>query len=123
MLTRSKPLSTSLVRTYHEREFASERLNCRSSEQQRHNEWQGKLAEQWGLSSQVGSGRVARLTEGQHPYAEAQFVRHQVSKTYEGKFGKEVTSVEHRVGGDATFSTPKSVSLHPSWGRLHAPLV
>src|SRR6185437_3492907 len=28
-----------------------------------------------------------------------------------GKFGKEVTSVEHRAGWDATFSAPKSVSL------------
>jgi conjugative relaxase-like TrwC/TraI family protein len=38
-------------------------------------------------------------------------VRHQVSRTYEGKFGKEVTSAEHRAGWDATFSAPKSVSL------------
>jgi conjugative relaxase-like TrwC/TraI family protein len=38
-------------------------------------------------------------------------VRHQVSKTYEGKYGREVTSVEHRAGWDATFSAPKSVSL------------
>ena len=34
-----------------------------------------------------------------------------VSRTYEGKFGKEVTSAEHRAGWDATFSAPKSVSL------------
>jgi conjugative relaxase-like TrwC/TraI family protein len=38
-------------------------------------------------------------------------VKHQVSRTYEGKNGKEVTSVEHRAGWDATFSAPKSVSL------------
>jgi hypothetical protein len=50
-----------------------------------------------------GACRVhfARLTEGQHPHTEAQLVRHQVSKTYQGKFGKEVTSVEHRAGWDA----------------------
>lgn len=40
-----------------------------------------------------------------------QLVRHQVSKTYEGKGGKKITSVEHRAGWDATFSAPKSVSL------------
>ena len=40
-----------------------------------------------------------------------QLVRHQASKTYEGKGGKEITSVEHRAGWDATFSAPKSVSL------------
>jgi conjugative relaxase-like TrwC/TraI family protein len=34
-----------------------------------------------------------------------------VPRTYEGKNGKEVTSVEHRAGWDATFSAPKSVSI------------
>ena len=111
MLTLSKPLSASQVRTYHEREFASERQNYWSRDQQGHSEWQGKLAEQWGLSGPVGNEHFARLTEGQHPETEAQLVRHQASKTYEGKFGKEVTSVEHRAGWDATFSAPKSVSL------------
>ena len=111
MLTISKPLSASQVRTYHEREFASERQNYWSRDQQGHSEWQGKLAEQWGLHGPVGNEHFARLTEGQHPHTEAQLVRHQVSKTYEGKFGKEVTSVEHRAGWDATFSAPKSVSL------------
>ena len=111
MLTISKPLSASQVRTYHEREFASERQNYWSRDQQGHSEWQGKLAEQWGLEGAVGNEHFARLTEGQHPHTEAQLVRHQASKTYEGKFGKEVTSVEHRAGWDATFSAPKSVSL------------
>jgi conjugative relaxase-like TrwC/TraI family protein len=111
MLTISKPLSAGQVRTYHEREFASERQNYWSRDQQGHSEWQGKLAEQWGLSGPVGNEHFARLTEGQHPHTEAQLVRHQASKTYEGKFGKEVTSVEHRAGWDATFSAPKSVSL------------
>src|SRR6202453_4959184 len=111
MLTISKPLSASQVRTYHEREFASERQNYWSRDQQGHSEWQGGLAERWGLQGEVGSEHFARLTEGQHPETEAQLVRHQVSRTYEGKFGKEVTSVEHRAGWDATFSAPKSVSL------------
>ncbi len=111
MLTISKPLSGSQVRTYHEREFASERQNYWSRDQQGHSEWQGKLAEQWGLEGAVGNEHFARLTEGQHPHTEEQLVRHQASKTYEGKFGKEVTSVEHRAGWDATFSAPKSVSL------------
>jgi len=111
MLTISKPLSASQVRTYHDREFASERQNYWSRDQQGHSEWQGKLAEHWGLEGAVGNEHFARLTEGQHPHTEAQLVRHQVSKTYEGKFGKEVTSVEHRAGWDATFSAPKSVSL------------
>ena len=111
MLTISKPLSSGQAQSYHTREFASEQQNYWSRDQQGHSEWQGKLAEQWGLDGPVGNEHFARLTEGQHPHTEAQLVRHQASKTYEGKFGKEVTSVEHRAGWDATFSAPKSVSL------------
>ena len=111
MLTISKPLSASQARTYHEREFASEKQNYWSRDQQGHSEWQGRLAEQWKLAGTVESEHFARLSEGQHPHTAEQLVRHQVSRTYEGKFGKEVTSAEHRAGWDATFSAPKSVSL------------
>src|SRR5450631_2994306 len=111
MLTISKPLSASQARTYHAREFASQQQNYWSRDQQGHNEWQGRLAEQWKLSGRIESDQFARLSEGQHPLTEPQLVRHQVSRTYEGKFGKEVTSTEHRAGWDATFSAPKSVSL------------
>jgi conjugative relaxase-like TrwC/TraI family protein len=38
-------------------------------------------------------------------------VWHQPSRTYENRYGKEVTSVGHRAGWDATISAPKSVSL------------
>ena len=111
MLTISKPLSASQARTYHAREFAAHEQNYWSRDQQGHSEWQGRLTEQWGLHGPVGSEHFARLSEGQHPYTEEQLVRHQVSRTYEGKFGREVTSTEHRAGWDATFSAPKSVSL------------
>src|ERR1700678_497105 len=111
MLTISKPLSASQARTYHAREFAAQEQNYWSRDQQGHSEWQGRLAEQWGLRGGVGSEHFARLSEGQHPHTQGQLVRHQVSRTYEGKFGKEVTSAEHRAGWDATFSAPKSVSL------------
>ena len=110
MLTISKPLSASQAQTYHAREFASQEQNYWSRDQQGHSEW-GRLAEQWGLQGGVGSEHFARLSEGQHPHTEEQLVRHQVSRTYEGKFGREVTSAEHRAGWDATFSAPKSVSL------------
>jgi len=111
MLTISKPLSAGQARTYHKREFASERQNYWSRDQQGRSEWQGKLADQWKLAGIVESEHFARLSEGQHPHTAEQLVRHQVSRTYEGKFGKEVTSAEHRAGWDATFSAPKSVSL------------
>ncbi len=111
MLSISKPLSAGQARTYHAREFASEKQNYWSQDQQGHSEWQGQLAKEWGLQGAVGSEHFARLSEGQHPETEAQLVRHSVSKTYEGKNRKEITTVEHRAGWDATFSAPKSVSL------------
>jgi conjugative relaxase-like TrwC/TraI family protein len=111
MLSISKPLSAGQARTYHAKEFASEQQNYWSREQQGHSEWQGRLAGEWGLAGSVGAEHFARLSEGQHPETEAQLVRHQTSKTYEGKKGKEITTVEHRAGWDATFSAPKSVSL------------
>ena len=111
MLTISKPLSASQAQTYHAREFAAQEQNYWSRDQQSHSEWQGRLAEQWGLQGGVGTEHFARLSEGQHPHTEEQLVRHQVSRTYEGKFGREVISAEHRAGWDATFSAPKSISL------------
>jgi conjugative relaxase-like TrwC/TraI family protein len=111
MLTMSKPLSASQARMYHAKEFVSQQQNYWSRDQQGHSEWQGRLAQQWRLNGPVEAEQFARLSEGQHPYTEAQLVRHQVSRTYEGKNGKEVTSVEHRAGWDATFSAPKSVSI------------
>jgi conjugative relaxase-like TrwC/TraI family protein len=106
-----KPLSAGQARMYHEREFASQGQNYWSRDQQGHSEWQGKLAQQWGLDGSVGSEEFARLTEGQHPLSGEQLVRHQPQKTYENQIGKEVTSVEHRAGWDGTISAPKSVSL------------
>jgi len=111
MLSISQPLSAGQARTYHAREFASSEQNYWSRDQQGHSEWQGRLAGEWGLAGAVGAEHFARLSEGQHPQTEAQLVRHQTAKTYDGKFGREVTSVEHRAGWDATFSAPKSVSL------------
>lgn len=111
MLTISKPLSASQARTYHKEEFASQQQNYWTRNQQGFSEWQGRLAGQWNLNGPVHDDHFARLAEGQHPQTGEQLVRHQVSRTYEGKGGKEVTSVEHRAGWDATFSAPKSVSI------------
>lgn len=111
MLTLSKPLSASQAQTYHAKEFASEQQNYWSRDPGVHSEWQGRLARQWNLSGPVQAEHFARLANGQHPNTEEQLVRHQVSRTYEGKNGKEITSVEHRAGWDATISAPKSVSI------------
>src|SRR5260370_8568060 len=107
MLTISKPLSASQARTYHEREFASEKQNYWSRDQQGHSEWQGKLAQQWKLAGSVRAEHFARLSEGQHPHTAEQLVRHQVSRTYECTFGKEVTSADNRAMQATPFSVLK----------------
>jgi len=56
-----------------------------------------------GLHGAVGSEHFARLSEGEHPHTEEQLVRHQVSRTYEGKFGREVTSAGAPRRMDARF--------------------
>jgi conjugative relaxase-like TrwC/TraI family protein len=111
MLTISKALSPGQARTYHAREFVSETQNYWSRDAQVRSEWQGRLAKEWGLRDSVGTEEFARLSEGQHPESGAQLVKHQPAKTYDNEYGKEITSVEHRAGWDATFSAPKSVSL------------
>ncbi len=111
MLTISKALSAEQARTYHAREFVSEKQNYWSRDAQVHSEWQGRLAQEWRLRGSVGAGGFGRLSEGQHPETGAQLVKHQPARTYENEYGKEITSVEHRAGWDATFSAPKSVSL------------
>ena len=111
MMTMSKALSAGQARTYHAREFTSEQANYWSQGQQGHSEWQGRLADEWGLKGEVGAEHFARLTEGKHPVTQEQMVWHQPSRTYENRYGKEVTSVGHRAGWDATISAPKSVSL------------
>ncbi|MGI8741690.1 MAG: relaxase domain-containing protein [Bryobacteraceae bacterium] len=80
----SKPLSAGQARTYHAREFASERQNYRSRDQQGFSDWQGRLAEQWGLEGAVGNDHLARLSEGQHPFTEEQLVRHQARRDHSG---------------------------------------
>jgi len=111
MLTISKSLSAGQAQTYHSREFTSEKQNYWSRDPQVHSEWRGSLAREWGLKGSVGAEHFARLSEGQHPESGAQLVKHQPARTYENERGKEITSVEHRAGWDATFSAPKSVSL------------
>ncbi len=111
MLTISKPLSASQAQTYHEKEFTSPDQSYWSLGQTIQGEWHGKLAEKFGLAGTVGAEEFARLSEGQHPATAEQLVQHRQSHTYQNTEGKTVTSVEHRAGWDATFSTPKSVSL------------
>ena len=111
MLRISKALSASQAQTYHAREFTSPEQSYWSRGQEVPGEWQGQLAETFGLSRPVGAEEFARLTEGQHPLTGEQLVQHRQASEYQKADGKTVNSVEHRAGWDATFSAPKSISL------------
>src|SRR5713226_3201576 len=111
MLTISKPLSAGQAQSYHAEEFGNARENYYTEAEEIHGEWHGRLAEQWGLHSEVREEHFQRLSEGQHPITGEQLIRHQAAREYMNRHGEKVSAMEHRAGWDATFSAPKSVSL------------
>jgi len=117
MLTISKPLSASHAHAYHREEFANAQANCYSDGDIVRSEWNGKLAEQWGLHGEVWEGQFLRMANGQHPITGEQLVRHAPVREYVGRRGERVRMMRHRAGWDAVFSAPKSVSLTALVGR------
>src|SRR5579863_5955535 len=111
MLTISKPLSSAQAQAYHKEEFANARDNYYSEGDRVRGEWHGKLAERWDLKGEVYEEHFARLANGQHPLTGGQLVQHRGAMEYVTDRGKEVKTMEHRAGWDATFSAPKSISL------------
>jgi conjugative relaxase-like TrwC/TraI family protein len=111
MVTLSKPISSGQAQAYHKEEFANAKDNYYTEGERVRGEWQGQLAERWGLTGEVQEQQFARLSEGQHPVTGEQLVRHQTVREYENVRGEMVRTMEHRAGWDATFSAPKSVSL------------
>ena len=111
MLTISKPLNAGQAQTYHAKEFTSAEQNYWQQSGAVLGEWQGKLAESFGLTGGVDAQHFTRLSEGQHPYTAEQLVRHRTGQEYTTADGAVVKPVEHRAGWDTTFSAPKSVSL------------
>jgi conjugative relaxase-like TrwC/TraI family protein len=111
MLTISKPLSAGQAQTYHEKEFTAKDQNYWSQRGVIAGEWQGRLAERFGLAGTVSAEDFAKLSQGQDPQTGEQLVRQRASYEYQDADGKTVKTMEHRAGWDATFSAPKSVSL------------
>jgi conjugative relaxase-like TrwC/TraI family protein len=111
VLTISKPLSATQAQTYHRKEFTAKEQNYWSQRGEIAGEWQGRLAEKFGLAGAVSAEEFARLSQGQHPQTGEQLVRQRASYEYTDADGKTVKTMEHRAGWDATFSAPKAVSL------------
>src|SRR5262245_7698146 len=117
MLTISQPLSSSRAQKYHAEEFTSRSQAYYADGDHVRGEWQGRLAEHFGLRGDVRSEHFARLSEGRHPFSEEQLVRQRLPHTYETADGQTVKTMGHRAGWDATFSAPKSVSLTALVGK------
>jgi len=111
MLTISKPISSGQAQTYHAKEFTSAEQNYWKQGDSILGEWQGQLAEKYGLAGAIDTQHFARLSEGQNPHTAVQLVKHRKAQEYTAADGSSVKPVEHRAGWDATFSAPKSVSL------------
>lgn len=111
MLTISKPLSAGQAQSYHQKEFTAKEQNYWSQRGETMGEWQGRLAEKFGLAGAVAAEEFARLSQGQHPQTGEQLVRQRASYEYKDGEGNSIKTMEHRAGWDATFSAPKSVSL------------
>ena len=111
MLTISKPLSASQAQTYHAKEFTAKEQNYWNQQGATVGEWQGHLAQKFGLAGAVSADDFARLSQGQHPQTAEPLVRQRTSYEYADADGKTIKTMEHRAGWDATLSAPKSVSL------------
>ena len=111
MVRISKAISATKLQDYHKREFTSPDQSYWSQGQQVVGQWQGQLAEKFGLSGTVGAEEFQRLSEGQHPHTGEQLVLHRQPFEYANAAGEMVKSVQHRAGWDAMFAPPKSVSL------------
>ena len=111
MLTISKALNASQAATYHKKDFVSETQSYYAKDDALLGEWQGDLADRFGLSGAVSKADFMALANGQNPQTGEQMVKHRIASEQTNPDGSITKTVEHRAGWDATFSAPKSVSL------------
>ena len=64
MLTISKPLSSGQAQTYHAKEFTSAEQNYWQQSDTILGEWQGKMAERFGLAGTIDAQHFARFVNG-----------------------------------------------------------
>ena len=97
MLTISSAISAGQAQTYHQKEFTAKEQSYWSQKQPIEGEWQGKLAEKFGLADSVGTQEFARLSQGQHPFTVEQLVQHRTAHQYKDERGKTVTSMSSQT--------------------------
>ena len=111
MVTISKAVNASQAGTYHTKDFVSETQSYYAKDDALLGEWQGHLANRFGLSGTVSKADFMALANGQNPQTGEQMVKHRIASEQTNPDGSITKTVEHRAGWDATFSAPKSVSL------------
>ena len=92
MLTISKPLSATQAQTYHAKEFTSPEQSYWRRGQAVTGEWQGQLADKFGLVRFRRSRGVCPALEGQNPQTGEQLVQHRQAHQYTNGDGKTITS-------------------------------
>jgi conjugative relaxase-like TrwC/TraI family protein len=105
------PLSSSQAKTYHKMDYTSEAQSYYKQNGAVQGQWQGQLAEKYGLKGIVAPEEFSLLADGKHPQTDDQLVKHRNGQEYTNADGTTTKPVEHRAGWDATFSPAKSVSL------------
>jgi conjugative relaxase-like TrwC/TraI family protein len=110
-MTMSKPLSAGQAQRYHREQLRDVGENYYSEGQEILGQWDGQLAEAWGLEGAVGEAEFARLAQGQHPLTGEQLIRMQGVRTQMGEGSEQHQTADHRAAWDLTISAPKSVSV------------
>ncbi len=111
MLSISKALSVAAAEDYYDEQYSNGRENYYTEGDKVTGAYFSGLAEEIGLSGDVSREEFQRLIRGQDPLTGGQIIKHVPSKTYDNKFGKQITTATHRAGWDLTFNAPKSISL------------
>jgi len=118
MLTISKALNASQAGTYHTKDFVSETQSYYAKDDALLGEWQGHLANRFGLSGTVSKADFMALANGQNPRTGEQMVKHRIAGEQTNPDGSITKTVEHRAGWDATFSAPTPPSRPGDLSRL-----
>lgn len=96
MLTISKALNSAQAATYHTKDFVSETQRYYAKDDALLGEWQGELANRFGLSGTVGKADFMALANGQNPHTGEQMVKHRIAGEQTNSDGCRRTLVWHR---------------------------
>src|SRR6266511_1467957 len=100
VLSISKALSVAATEDYYDEQYSNGRENYYTEGDKVTGAYFSGLAEEIGLSGDVSREEFQRLIRGQDPLTGGQIIKHVPSKTYDNKFGKQITTATHRAGWD-----------------------